>query len=278
MRRNDESGRSSTQPCASVADAYSRSQVLCALRAIWEDFTGVDDTPFEAETRIVAHLEATGVWDDVDLAVLFRAIEEFFGFSCGDEWEALFGFNVAERSMEEWERDVARVLTFGRLADFIASRAPVIASFEPINMLGRECAPAGAFIGIRQVAAYALGPRVRFAPSSRVLDELCGADLDRFWSHLRWLSEDTIPELPAFWRTVTQYAGCTSVLAVLVAVAFSVSTGALWLLAVIPFAVALNLAAYLYKRRVNPLPPGVVTFRDLSLLIVRSRTGMPVAA
>ena len=99
-----------------------------------------------------------------------------------------------------------------------------------------------------------------------------GNDLDKFWMQLRWMTEDALPKLPAFWRENKGFAGCLGVLAVIggVIAAWTTSNSA-WVRAALFGAVALYLLASIYKRFTNPLPPHIASFRDLSILIAKSR-------
>lgn len=251
----------------------TESQVLFGLREAWQDFTGVDD-PFDAGTRIDTYMKADGSWDELDFADIFRGIERFFGFNCSDqEWTEFFGFHIAKRSLNEWEQTVAPNLTFGSLARFIVDRAPAIATFNAISLLGRPCLPAGVFTGIQLVAHKTMGSRRRFSPSDRIIDVMQGHDLDRFWSQLRWMTEHATPELPAFWRNVTSTTGCLGVLAVVVSlIATWATSNPVWIVPTLLVAAVSYLLASAYKRFKNPLPSHIVTFRDLSLLVATQRS------
>ena len=256
------------------AKQYTQSQVLYGLREAWETATGVDD-PFDADTQIYAYMLADGSWDDLDLADIFHGIEKFFNFTCSmDEWRGLFNFDVGKRDFDEWKRDVAPNLTFGALAQFIAERAPVVASFDPISILGRRCATAGVFIGIQRVAENQKTDCPRFAPSTRIIDVVQGNELDKFWMQLRWMTEHSPPELPRFWREATGLAGCGTLLAAIGGmVAVWATASFAWIAIALLCAVTFYTTAYIYKRITNPLPPHIVTFRDLSVLIAASRKG-----
>jgi len=259
--------------CAdTTTERYTESQVLYGLREAWDGITGVDD-PFDAETRLDTYMKADGTWDDIDLADVFRRLEEFFGFACSDkEWTDLFGFDVFDRSMDEWEKTVAPKLTFGALARFVADRATVIAAFDPLPIFGRCCAPAGVFAGIERLAESARGKCQRFAPSDRIIDVMRGNDLDNFWMHLRWMTEHSIPALPSFWRRVTGCAVCLGVLATIAAmIAAWASSNPVWIVPTVVGACVVYAIAFAYKQLINPLPADIVTFRDLATKITRMR-------
>lgn len=249
-------------------ERYTERQVLFGLREVWQDFTGVND-PFDSDTRIDLFMKADGSWDELDFADIFRGIEGFFEFgSSNEEWGNFFGFDVAKRSLDEWDRTVAPNLTFGSLSRFIADRAPVVASFRPVSVFGRKCVPAGIFAGIQRVAEKATGKNRRFPPSARIRDVMRGRDLDNFWTQLRWMTEHSTPELPVFWRAVAEVTGCLGVLAMIGAFATTwVTSNSVWIIPTLIAAVASFLIATAYKRFTNPLPTDIVTFRDLSVLI-----------
>ena len=189
------------------------------------------------------------------MLIIFHGTERFFGFKCSDkEWTDFFGFDVADRSLDEWEQSVAPNLTFGSLARFIADRAQPVASFDPITVFGRPCAPAGVFTGIQLVANKTTGNRLRFAPSARIIDVLQGHDLDRFWTQLRWMTEHATPELPPFWRDVTGVTGCLGVLATIgVLIASWATSNPAWIIPALLAAVVSYLISSAYKRFTNPL-------------------------
>lgn len=255
------------------AQRYTQSQVLYGLQEAWEDATGVDD-PFDADTQIYTHMLADGSWDELDLADIFYRMEKFFNFTCSiNEWKDFFGFDVAERSFEDWQEEIAPQLTFGSLAAFIAARAPVAASFAPIPVFGRYCDAAGVFTGIQQVAKSLRKDCPRFAPSMRIIDVMRGNNLDQFWMRVRWMTEHAPPALPQFWRDITFLAGNFGFLiAVCGAVAAWIGSDPVWLIPAISISVAVYSIAVFYKEVANPLPSHIETFRDLSQLIANSRT------
>lgn len=255
---------------------YTQSQVLYGLQVAWANATGVDD-PFDVDTQIYTYMLADGSWDEFDLADIFQCIERFFNFTCGmDEWKEFFGFDVGKRDFEEWRRDVAPKLTFGALAQFVADRAPVVASFDPIPIVGCRCATAGVFIGIQRVAENEKAKGLRFAPSTRIIDVMRGNELDRFWTQLRWMTEHSLPELPRFWREATGLAGCGALSVGIGGMIASWTTANLvWIVIAVLCSSVFYATAYVYKQTTNPLPLDIVTFRDLSELIAASRATAP---
>jgi hypothetical protein len=100
MQRINEPGIMSSAYANS--SAYTQSQVLCGLREMWERVVGTE-AHFDAETPIVAFMRADDSWDDFDLADIFDGFEDFFGFTCPrQQWRELFGFELAQRSRDEY--------------------------------------------------------------------------------------------------------------------------------------------------------------------------------
>lgn len=253
---------------------YTEAQVLCGLHEEKQLFTAIEDHPFDADTRIDTYMKADESWKENDLDVVFFCLERFFGFRCSrKEWLDFMGNDIAKHSPDEWLQEVLPNITFGKLARFIADRAPAIASFDPVSVLGRQCAPAGVFLGIQEVADSVTPGPVRFPPSDRIIEVMRGHRLDRFWSRLRWMTEDSMPELPAFWKNVTEGTVLWSVLAVIGAlVAAWATSNPVWIVLTVLGAVASYLAARGYKWLTNPLPPDIVTFRDLAKLVASNRS------
>ena len=98
-------------------------------------------------------------------------------------------------------------------------------------------------------------------------------ELDNFWSQLSWMTEHSIPELPGSWRGITGMTGCLGILAIaIVLIAAWVTSNPVGIIPTLAAALACYILATAYKRVTNPLPSHIVTFRDLSLLIVDART------
>jgi hypothetical protein len=251
---------------------YTQSQVLHGLREAWESATGVHGE-FDADTEIYSYMDEDGSGDDLDFHDVLLDIEVFFGFTCREaEWRDFFLLDMATENPEGWLSSVGGRRTFGSLADFIAERAPVIASFDPVYVLGRSCATAGIFTGIEQVAKTCPGWKSPFGPSTRIIEVMRGSTLDEFWTRLRWLTESAIPELPKPWRDSTDFAVCLGILTVIGGLIIAwLSSSPIWIAVGLASAMLLCAAACLYKQAVNPIPRNIVSFRDLSVLIAKSR-------
>ena len=241
---------------------FTYSQTLCGLREVWENATGTNAT-FSAETRIYDYMQEDGSWAEIDFADIFYRIERTFGFDCPrEEWMTLFG--ESGMSAERWLREVSPKLTFGALAQFIAERTPDGISFEPANFLNQKCAPAGAFLGMEELAKRNSVPE--FAPSDRIIDVMRGNVLDSYWHQLRWMTEDRIPALPRLWRGILVDIGFFGSIAIAL-VAYLVGLKAAFIASAV-WAVCL-LSASAYKDLTNPIPAEVQTFRDLAELVSR---------
>ena len=169
-------------------------QVLRALEPlIFESFgLDFDEGPLPGEP-IPDHLKRVGEWEDCDLSDLAFRCGKTFGFVAGrDDWRSFFEGDAADAA--DWERRVAPTLTYERLADFIAERSPA-PSFEPIEIAGRRCGPAGAFVGLRETAGLLFPEGERFAPSTPILRRLRRSRLEEFWERLRWDRGDALPPL-----------------------------------------------------------------------------------
>jgi hypothetical protein len=214
-----------------------------------------------------------GSGDDLDFQDVLLALERFFGFTCPrEEWLDFFLLHMAAENPQGWLSSVGRRRTFGSLADFIAERAPVLASFDPVNVLGRSCATAGIFAGIEQVAKTCQGWKTPFGPSTRIIEVMRGSTLDDFWTRLRWMTESVIPELPKSWRDSTDFAVCLGILTVIGGLIVAwLASSPIWIAIGLGLAVIFYAAACLYKQAVNPIPRNIVSFRDLSVLIAKDR-------
>ncbi|MGC3965899.1 MAG: hypothetical protein QM775_00560 [Pirellulales bacterium] len=251
-------------------------RVLYELRGEWAAVSGCMVGAFQGDTRIDEYSQAEGSWEELDFADVMFRFERHFGFTCGeDEWNELFRFDLATSDHTVWKAEVAPRLTFGALARFIAARATVVPqiepiTFQPVTLLGRTCAPAGAFVGIEQAAKLA-GDEVRFAPSMRIIDAFRGERLDEFWRELRWWTNNALPELPKHWRGAPSEALSLGCLACFVAAFASCVMGSfLPIVAALIVSFLIYKAAAIYKRVADPLPSSFVTFRDLALWITAS--------
>tara|TARA_R110002111_G_scaffold248400_1_gene312060 strand:+ start:81811 stop:82572 length:762 start_codon:yes stop_codon:yes gene_type:complete len=229
----------------------------------------------KAEARIDHYLQSLiPLWSDEeiefsDFFAYFQWMEYYFRFkSSRAEWTEYFKLDVYKANNEEWERLHAEDFTFLRLAQFIAARATAI-SFQPVEVLGKECGPVGAFYGIQQLVKTLKNRSPDFGPSTRIRDVLKGDSIVYFWSQLRGITEQGVAELPAGWRhlEVTAFASLicfTIVLAVVFSFFKPDPVYVVSIFLVIPLAM---FVVWIYQRWSNPLPPELQTFRDLAVWI-----------
>jgi len=245
---------------------YTEKQILCGLRDFWT-FEIDANASFDADTRVDLQLKAIGAWDDPEIC-LFDELEEFFHFTCqASDWRQLFGFDLLRKSEQEWEAEIGQYLTFGVLARFISERKSAV-SFQPAIVMGRECGPAGVFFGLQCLTQNHEVAVSRVAPSTKIIDVLCGHSLDQFWSELRWISEHGVPDLPYFWRSMQGWGCFAGFVLILFAILLSILTESILFLIVMSVcAWAVWYVSLLYKQYSNPLPPELQTFRDLAVWI-----------
>lgn len=252
---------------------YTENQILCGMQECWCDFVGTDDDEiFDADDRIDLYLKEYDVWDEFDFYQLAKVMEGFFQFSCSEnEWKELFGVNSPKNTLEEWEELVGQHLTFRVLAQFITEQAPAV-SFQPVSVIDRMCAPAGAFYGLKEVVGnvtVASQHPCQIAPSTKIIDALRGNTLEKFWSKLRWITEEGVPELSASWKNAGGLGCLVGLLGVPVGILIWLLTESSLSFLMIPFVCAFIWSAFssFYKNWVNPLPSELQTFRDLAMLI-----------
>jgi hypothetical protein len=249
---------------------YSESQILCGLREVWPGISGSGDE-IRSATRIDEHLKEAGMWEEIDFEDVCRELEHFFGFECAAEaWREFFGFELAQKNPAEWETKIAPRITFGALAGFIADRTTGVA-FEPVTFFGRDCHAGGVFLAMEKVAKAVRPDSKQFAPSSRIIDVFRGHALDKFWTRLRWISENKIPELPSAWRHATGAVVGIGILSLLVSFAVWYASGsAMPTISVVAVAMLAFLISEAITYAINPLPREIDNFRDLAVFIAKS--------
>jgi hypothetical protein len=161
---------------------HSTDQILWLLRS-WFHAHLDTDRPIHAWTRVNRYVRTEGdCLDSFGVEELIDDIQNSTGHEIPrEQWDELFA---------SWK------ITFGQLADFIASRVPGI-SFADITILGRSCPTAGVFRGIEATARLTKPGIARFAPSTPIQWRLRGSSLQQFWWRLHWMSQGTIPGLNA---------------------------------------------------------------------------------
>lgn len=118
------------------------------LRAIQEFWTNeVDSRPVEAGTRIDHRVN-----DELDIMDVWYRLSKDFGFDASQaEWTEFCGLSGARaHDKAEWDAWAEQNFTFGKLTEFVRKRVPAD-PIEPLNLLGRPCAPAGAFVRVKGI-------------------------------------------------------------------------------------------------------------------------------
>lgn len=256
---------------------YTREQILNALYPLLEDSFGIDpdEKPLPGEP-IDAHLKRMDVWHDSDLFDLFRRCEKTFGFKVTPaEWKAFFEGGAADAA--DWERNVAPRMTYEALADFVIDRTRAI-SFEPVEIAGRRCGPAGAFYGICEAAGQVLLKVERFAPSSSILRHLGRSRVETLWERLSWDRLDALPPLRRCWSDRFASGVFLWDFAMGAVGAAFLCAGEPDLTLLFAAFASLLLVPYLVLRRLeNPLPNGIVTFGDLARRLAEVGVGQAAA-
>jgi len=278
---------------------YTMDEVLDGLRAIACEVAG-RELVVDPKMRIDHFLAmcagvSPGDADDADLEDmwdmyyyrLYKSIDRLFHLDTTQEAVTQWLTGDA-KSPDDWRERVAPQRTIEKLAAIIVLHSRRV-SFEPVTILGRYCAPAGAFFGMEDVA-YAQQPGLeRFAPSTPIRDRLRGSELSRFWNRVRFCSGRRIPDIvdpesSGHWSW--KYANLVTLLFLPVLILETVFWVGIiprgmvsdWVppLGGIVLGLVLAVRARIRVGRVlahfsNPLPRDIHTFRDLAELIVRHR-------
>lgn len=175
---------------------------------------------------------------------------------------------------EPRHRKLTCALTCGQLAERLWRQLPQV-SFEPVNVAGRDCGPAGAFFGLVELSRHVKPTIAKFRPSTQVLDRLQGRDLRRFWTQLQVQAGVSFREPDDVWSNVTTIFSISCIalgIAILVGISI-LGTGLFdllmfrlmifWLLSV-PVTIAVCATSFVFGPYYLRLPSGIRTFRDLS--------------
>lgn len=240
---------------------FSREDVLRGLQAIIAGATGTR-LQLTCDMKFADYLQEHGDewgWIGFDsLDFVFRV-------------EAFFGVGIPRASLCGARDEKLLNLTFGMIADFIAERAPYV-EIEPIALLGKPCAPVGAFRAIQSVAGLHARNCSNFGPSTPIRDRLRGMQLRFTWDYLRWLSHERLPAMQGWIGNSTWlgYIGVTLCLlwmgaSVFVASVAGALSGAL-------FGIGLSVLCGFGMVKINRIlakpPEGFQTFRDVAVAMV----------
>ncbi len=252
---------------------YTEKEIMPLIAEHLVDMYGLDDDEApdpvqDLDLRIDLYFKAVKVWDDIDFTDFRFRLERVFQLKCAPEvWEQLFGVGSHYRTEAEWVEQVGQYLTFRKLVDFIAERTTYI-SFQPVQVIDRECGPAGAFYGITELSNLLVPAACQITPATRIIDAFRGDTLDQFWSELCWRNRQKIPDISRKWDSLFLSGCLLVVLGFLFGIPLSIVTAnILYLLAPCVSLYACWKLYCLYHYYSDPLPPELQTFRDLALLI-----------
>lgn len=238
---------------------------------------------YEPDDRLDAILKRARVWDEMDLIDFFTYIWDSFGLPWQrEEQDSIL---PPADTVDAWERFASREWTMRRIAERIRDRLDRV-QVKDAFILGRACRPAGAFLAVEGIWQELFHDQARFKPSDPIQAHLWGGRLRLMWRRLRWVSNLDLPQLResgvttaeriVTWASTLIIAGI--VLYWLGADDFPrrVSSSAAWNwgFALGPLGVACLVlwpAKHLLQRIDRRLPEAIETFRDLSVLLARSR-------
>lgn len=251
---------------------YTEKEIMPLIAEILVAFYGLDDDEApdpvqDIDLRIDLYLKQHQVWNMFEMLEFMFRLERAFQIRCSsEEWNKLFG-RVLGRTEEEWIEEVGQYLTFRKLVDIIAERTTYI-SFQPVQVIDRECGPAGAFYGITELSNLLVPAACQITPSTRIIDAFRGDTLDQFWSELCWRNRQKIPEISRKWDSLFLSGCLLAVLGFLFGIPLSIVTAnILYLLTPCVSLYACWKLYCLYRYHSDPLPPELQTFRDLALFI-----------
>jgi hypothetical protein len=250
----------------------TREQILFGLRECLSK-TACRELVFDVNTPVMPLLEASELVDDICMDFILPIDFYFENNLSIKDWAKFFE-----------ESPNSNDVTFGDVADFIAEKLPAV-SLEPAVVLGKTCQPAGAFLGLEQLARHVQPKLPAVGPSTPIRNCLQGGKLQAFCNHLHWVSCGLIERpqeilAPKTLRRRLLELSVVVLAAVLIIgclmafhdfgpqalgrleVWFGIWFGSL---AVVCFYWA---GVFCFARWISsPLPPGVETFRDLAKLI-----------
>lgn len=240
-------------------------QALAGLIDLWRNLTGlsIEDCPIDADDNFIDVYQRD--WDhDLDVSLIPSRMRRDLGVDASDdEFFRLMSGQYEWAWGEEWERDVKPTLTFRRVASWIVDHIEM-PSFEPMNVAGRRCGPAGAFGGIA-ATIQEVAPGARFPPRTPILSRVRGGTLERVWDRLNMYASGKLPALSFPNRRVGEaFALAATFVGIAVAIGLVASGAAAWLLAWLPACVVAVCAAFKFSMSGDPLPADLRTFRDLA--------------
>lgn len=241
---------------------YTQSQILCGIREVWEGLCLDGIEPIEPDTNIVESIKASGEWEEIDLADVFKEIDQHFRIERPmSEWDDFFGYQLGKKNLSEWETKFAPKLTFASLTQFIAPHLNYV-SLAPAVVAGKACGPAGAFYGIEKIASEIVPHPVRFAPSTKIRSVLSRESLDQLWRQLNWMTNAGLPSLPGGHRML----GCLAIPVLILGAVTGYFAGEILLFAIgVLVALTCFCVMQFCEYWLDPLPPHLKTFRELAV-------------
>jgi len=249
----------------------TEQQALAGLNQVWKSICD-DPSTFVAvapDDNVIDRFRAD-VNDSLGEVSLYCEIAAQFDHQLSDRqlqsWFSGGLYDPYGKGLEQWERDVKPTLTFRNMARLLAEHS-IVPSFAPINVAGRMCGPAGAFMGIIDTIS-GISPGLRFAPSNRILDHVPRSELECVWQRLNLHVSGALPKLRFPYKSI---GDAFLLAAILVGFAGGMILGfseqfVLAVALVFRCIVAGRWGAKL-SRSGDPLPPDIKTFRDLAYVM-----------
>lgn len=174
--------------------------ILSAINHVWRrTFGDVPTLQFDTTLKeMIEAIESTSSWfhfNHLDLQDFRFHLESRFEIRISQhEWIEFLNLNQWNRKSRSVFEKYSQDWTVAQLIDFIHERQPDV-SFEPINICGKDCTPAGVFYGLRTLAGSNGIAGDEIGPSTAIACKLSGSKLTRFWNQIRCLTDDAVPEL-----------------------------------------------------------------------------------
>ncbi|QDU91043.1 hypothetical protein Pla175_44600 [Pirellulimonas nuda] len=252
---------------------YTPEQIIRGIESYFRECGDADTTLDPLSSVYEYHVAASEADGECPLWFLV-GLGEHLGLDWGENrWSVLLKLPRRKKSRadnidswRDWEERIAPKLTVNWLALAIARRLPGV-SFEPVTVLGRRCAPAGAFYGLCSMPELQ-GRRV--APSTPLRRVLSRSAASRVVRRAAWVSGRDLPGDPLPHGSFSDPTGDVGVLLLIAgfaavilgvfhgALSLVVSGAAIWLL----YAGVLAWSEFFW--RLDCWAASGITFRDLA--------------
>ena len=174
------------------------ARILSALNEMWQKAFGSTE-PLQVSTTLAEILNVNGEdparseLDDYDFTDLCYLVSRQFGIELDrEEWFYFIGGDLLKNDQQDRWKEFSCTWTIQSLIDLIRVRLPQT-SFDPVNICGKDCAPAGIFLGLKTVAQSICGDDSEIAPSTPITGRIKGLRLQRFWNQARLLTTLELP-------------------------------------------------------------------------------------